>query len=114
VHVSSCALANSLPTKAVLLTLPAPNNANAATHAPPHPPPNRYGSWGVCFTYAGWFGCAALGALGRSVADDDALARAAAFLVGKQRLDGGWGESYLSCQVGGWGVGVGVGGGGGM
>jgi hypothetical protein len=20
------------------------------------------------------------------------------FLVGKQRLDGGWGESYLSCQ----------------
>jgi cycloartenol synthase len=70
----------------------------------------RYGSWGVCFTYAGWFGCAALAALGRSVDDDPALARAAAFIAGKQRLDGGWGESYLSCQDKvGWVVG-GVGG----
>lgn len=57
-----------------------------------------YGSWGVCFTYATWFGCAALGALGRTAGDDAALARACEFLLSKQRLDGGWGESYLSCQ----------------
>ncbi|GBG00568.1 cycloartenol synthase [Raphidocelis subcapitata] len=57
-----------------------------------------YGSWGVCFTYAAWFGAAALAALGHSAHDDPALARASAFTVSKQRLDGGWGESYLSCQ----------------
>ncbi|KAM1189617.1 hypothetical protein ACFX2J_025272 [Malus domestica] len=33
-----------------------------------------YGSWGVCFTYAGWFGIKGL------------------------LPSGGWGESYLSCQ----------------
>lgn len=52
----------------------------------------------MCFTYATWFGCAALAALGHSCANDDALARASTFLVSKQREDGGWGESYLSCQ----------------
>lgn len=52
----------------------------------------------MCFTYACWFGAAALGALGHSVEDDEALARCAAFVTSKQRLDGGWGESYLSCQ----------------
>ncbi|KXZ42931.1 hypothetical protein GPECTOR_110g223 [Gonium pectorale] len=57
-----------------------------------------YGSWGVCFTYACWFGVGGLAALGRSHADDEALRRCCAFLVSKQRADGGWGESYLSCQ----------------
>jgi squalene cyclase len=58
-----------------------------------------YGSWGVCFTYGTWFGCAALGALGHSVSSGDgAQRRACAFLLSKQRADGGWGESYLSCQ----------------
>ena len=47
---------------------------------------------------SGSAGVTALGALGHSAEDDPALARSAAFLVAKQRLDGGWGESYLSCQ----------------
>ncbi|PNG99009.1 Cycloartenol synthase, partial [Tetrabaena socialis] len=57
-----------------------------------------YGSWGVCFTYACWFGATGLAALGHSVANDEALRRCCAFIASKQRPDGGWGESYLSCQ----------------
>ncbi|WIA35779.1 hypothetical protein OEZ86_004168 [Tetradesmus obliquus] len=57
-----------------------------------------YGSWGVCFTYGTWFGATALACRGHTAASDPALHKACSFLVGKQRLDGGWGESYLSCQ----------------
>jgi Prenyltransferase and squalene oxidase repeat len=45
-----------------------------------------------------WFGTKALRAVGRTTAISAAQRRAAAFLLGKQRRDGGWGESYLSCQ----------------
>ncbi|KAK9835241.1 hypothetical protein WJX81_008273 [Elliptochloris bilobata] len=57
-----------------------------------------YGSWGVCFTYAAWFGCEALAAVGLDVANSEAQLRACEFLLSKQCADGGWGESYLSCQ----------------
>uniref|UniRef100_A0A383VVZ0 Squalene cyclase C-terminal domain-containing protein n=1 Tax=Tetradesmus obliquus TaxID=3088 RepID=A0A383VVZ0_TETOB len=57
-----------------------------------------YGSWGVCFTYGTWFGATALACRGHTAASDPALRKACSFLVNKQRLDGGWGESYLSCQ----------------
>jgi squalene cyclase len=52
----------------------------------------------VCFTYGTWFGITALAAAGSTLDTDPALYRAVQFLVSKQRLDGGWGESYLSCQ----------------
>jgi hypothetical protein len=58
----------------------------------------RYGSWGVCFTYGTWFGVTALACRGFTAANDKAVQKACSFLLGKQRLDGGWGESYLSCQ----------------
>ena len=59
-----------------------------------------YGSWGVCFTYGVWFGLEALAVVGEdAVAPGDSPARRACeFLLSKQRADGGWGESYLSCQ----------------
>mmetsp|Transcript_24175 Transcript_24175/g.67231 ORF Transcript_24175/g.67231 Transcript_24175/m.67231 type:complete len:765 (-) Transcript_24175:284-2578(-) len=57
-----------------------------------------YGSWGVCFTYGVWFGCEALAALGHTYITSEALRRACSFLLSKQCKDGGWGESYLSCQ----------------
>lgn len=57
-----------------------------------------YGNWGVCFTYGTWFGCEALAAAGETHATSPSARAAAAFLLQKQRADGGWGESYLSCQ----------------
>eukprot|EP00899_Mesostigma_viride_P028010 jgi/Mesvir1/8394/Mv12638-RA.1 len=57
-----------------------------------------YGSWGVCFTYAGWFGIGALLASGLTYETSPAIRKAVAFLLSKQLPNGGWGESYLSCQ----------------
>lgn len=57
-----------------------------------------YGNWGVCFTYGTWFGCEGLAAVGESYASSASARSACAFLLQKQRSDGGWGESYLSCQ----------------
>ena len=61
-----------------------------------------YGSWGVCFTYGTWFGLEALAAVGEIVTSSSTHAspayRACKFLLSKQREDGGWGETYLSCQ----------------
>ncbi|KAL1318852.1 hypothetical protein HN51_071133 [Arachis hypogaea] len=57
-----------------------------------------YGSWGVCFTYATWFGINGLIAAGKSYSDCPAIRKACEFLLSKQLSNGGWGESYLSCQ----------------
>lgn len=57
-----------------------------------------YGNWGVCFTYGTWFGCEALAAVGETHGSSASARAACAFLLQKQRSDGGWGESYLSCQ----------------
>ncbi|KAF1812174.1 oxidosqualene:lanosterol cyclase [Eremomyces bilateralis CBS 781.70] len=57
-----------------------------------------YGSWGICFTYAGMFALEALAAMGETHESSEAVRRGCAFLMGKQRADGGWGESYKSCE----------------
>lgn len=59
---------------------------------------NRYGSWGVCFTYATWFGIKGLVAAGMSYESSASIRKACNFLLSKQLPSGGWGESYLSCQ----------------
>jgi lanosterol synthase len=61
-----------------------------------------YGSWGICFTYAGMFAMECLSSLGEHYENSEAQKRACEFLVGKQNEDGGWGESYSACETGVW------------
>ncbi|KAG6621483.1 hypothetical protein I3842_Q025200 [Carya illinoinensis] len=57
-----------------------------------------YGNWGVCYSYGTWFGVAGLVACGRNYKNCAALRKAFDFLISKQLPNGGWGESYLSCN----------------
>jgi len=61
-----------------------------------------YGSWGICFTYAGMFALEALASVGLTYTGgcDPTVVRGCDFLVSKQLPDGGWGESYRSCETG--------------
>jgi len=54
------------------------------------------GFWGINFTYGIFHVVTALRAAGVP-ASDPALRRAALWLLGKQKADGGWGEHYSSC-----------------
>lgn len=58
---------------------------------------NRYGNWGVCFTYGSWFALGGLVAAGKSYNNSAAVRKGVEFLLRTQRSDGGWGESYRSC-----------------
>ncbi|XP_057447337.1 cycloartenol synthase-like [Lotus japonicus] len=58
-----------------------------------------YGSWGICYTYATWFGIKGLIAASKSYQESKSIRRACEFLLSKQLLSGGWGESYLSCEL---------------
>ncbi|KAJ7050525.1 terpenoid cyclases/protein prenyltransferase alpha-alpha toroid [Mycena amicta] len=60
------------------------------------------GSWGICFTYAMQFALESLALVGETYETSESSRRACEFLLGKQREDGGWGESYKSCEVGQW------------
>ena len=59
---------------------------------------DRYGSWGVCFTYGGWFGIKGLIASGKTYSNCPCIRKACDYLLSKELASGGWGESYLSCQ----------------
>ncbi|KAL5574126.1 hypothetical protein UlMin_023723 [Ulmus minor] len=56
-----------------------------------------YGNWGICFTYGTWFALRALEAAGKTYNNSATVRKAVDFLLTKQRDNGGWGESYLSC-----------------
>ena len=58
---------------------------------------DRYGCWGVCFTYGGWFGITGLIAAGNTYSNCPCIRKACDYLLSKELASGGWGESYLSC-----------------
>ncbi|THH19446.1 hypothetical protein EW146_g1727 [Bondarzewia mesenterica] len=60
------------------------------------------GSWGICFTYATMFALESLSLVGETYETSSSARRACDFLIGKQRADGGWGESYKTCEIGIW------------
>ena len=59
-----------------------------------------YGSWGICFTYAGMFALESLASVGESYHNSARVRKACEFFLSKQMDDGGWGESYKSCESG--------------
>ncbi len=59
-----------------------------------------YGSWGICFTYATMFALESLASVNEIHGNSTRVKKACGFLIGKQREDGGWGESYRSCETG--------------
>ena len=61
-----------------------------------------YGSWGICFTYAGMFALESLATQGETYANSERVKQACRFFLDRQNEDGGWGESYKSCETGIW------------
>ncbi|KAF9054597.1 terpenoid cyclases/protein prenyltransferase alpha-alpha toroid [Panaeolus papilionaceus] len=60
------------------------------------------GSWGICFTYATQFALESLSLVGETYETSDYARRACHYLLSHQREDGGWGESYKSCESSSW------------
>ena len=63
-------------------------------HRAQKPEGGWFGSWGICFTYATMFALESLSLVGETYETSAHARRACDFLIGKQRADGGWGESY--------------------
>ncbi|KAF2725157.1 ERG7, lanosterol synthase [Polychaeton citri CBS 116435] len=61
-----------------------------------------YGSWAICFTYAGMFALESLAMRGEQCDNSERVRRACKFFFDRQNEDGGWGESYKSCETAQW------------
>lgn len=58
-----------------------------------------YGSWGVCYTYAGMFALEALETQGQTYENSEVVKKACDYLVVRQELDGGWAENIRSNEL---------------
>ncbi|OEL33553.1 Achilleol B synthase, partial [Dichanthelium oligosanthes] len=58
-----------------------------------------YATWSVCFTYGTLFAVKGLVAAGRTYENSSSIRKACYFLLSKQQITGGWGESYLSNET---------------
>ncbi|TEB29090.1 lanosterol synthase [Coprinellus micaceus] len=71
-------------------------------HAAQTPEGGWVGNWGICFTYAAMFATESLALVGETYTTSPYSKKACEFLISKQREDGGWGESYQSCEQNCW------------
>ncbi|PQE28585.1 lanosterol synthase protein [Rutstroemia sp. NJR-2017a WRK4] len=74
------------------------NRAIAYIRKAQYPDGSWYGSWGICFTYAGMFALESLASIGETYENSEHVRKGCDFLLSKQRSDGGWSESYKSCE----------------
>ncbi|KAF1928204.1 lanosterol synthase [Didymella exigua CBS 183.55] len=59
-----------------------------------------YGAWGICFTYAAMFAMESLKSVGETYENSERVRKACKFFLDRQMEDGGWGETYKSCETG--------------
>ncbi|QPG77146.1 Lanosterol synthase (Oxidosqualene--lanosterol cyclase) [Brettanomyces nanus] len=58
-----------------------------------------YGSWGICYTYAGMFALEALSQVGQSYENSEVVRKGCDFLTAWQLNDGGWGETMGASET---------------
>ncbi|XP_047062614.1 achilleol B synthase-like [Lolium rigidum] len=58
-----------------------------------------YGTWGICFTYGTMFAVRGLVAAGRTYDNSYSIRKACSFLLSKQQITCGWGESNISSDI---------------
>jgi lanosterol synthase len=61
-----------------------------------------YGSWGICFTYAGMFALESLRSVGETYENSECMRKACKFFVDRQSEGHGWGESNKASETGIW------------
>ncbi|KAH7033612.1 squalene/oxidosqualene cyclase [Microdochium trichocladiopsis] len=63
-----------------------------------NPDGSFYGNWAICYTYATMFALESFHSMGEHYSNSTYAKKACDFLISKQRADGGWSESYKSCE----------------
>ena len=58
-----------------------------------------YGAWAICYTYAAMFALQSLASVDEYYENSDYAKKGCDFLIAHQEQDGGWGETYKSCEL---------------